>query len=56
MHRITGEHIGKAILGFYEVAEIDIKTCVGKCNDGAGNKQFQKQGAASFILKKSQKS
>ena len=55
LDRITVGHVGKAILDFYEVSEIDIKTCVGQCYDGAANMQSQKQGAASSILKKSLK-
>ena len=42
-------------MDFYEVAQIDVKTCVRQCYDGAAYMQSQKQDAASFILKKSPK-
>ena len=48
--RITGEHIGTALLEFYKRTGINIKQCVGQCYDGASNMQPERVGAASYVL------
>ena len=37
LERITGCHIGAALLSFYKSSGIDIKQCRGQCYDGAPN-------------------
>ena len=51
LERITGEHIGEAILNFYCELGLDVKECKGQCYDGAANMQSKKKGVASVILR-----
>ena len=37
LERITGSHIGAALLSFYKSSGIDIKQCRDQCYDGAPN-------------------
>ena len=43
LERITGEHIGEAILNFYCELGLDVKECKGQCYDGAANMQSKKK-------------
>ena len=51
LQRITGEHIGEAILKIYRELGLDVKECKGQCYDGAANMQSKKKGVASVILR-----
>ena len=51
LERITGEHIGEAILKSYRELGLDVKKCKGQCYDGAANMQSKKKGVASVILR-----
>ena len=51
LERITGSHIGAALLSFYKSSGIDIKQCRGQCYDGAPNMESEKSGTASWILR-----
>ena len=51
LERITGEHIGTALLEFYKRTEINIKQCVAQCYDGASNMQSERVGPASYVMK-----
>ena len=55
LERITGEHIGKAILNFYSESGLRVTECRGQCYDGAANMQSQKKGTASYVLQESPK-
>ena len=39
LEKITGEHIGEAILTFYCESGLDVNECKGQCYDGAANMQ-----------------
>ena len=43
LERITGKHIGEAILKFYRELGLDVKECKGQCYDGAANMQSKKK-------------
>ena len=55
LERITGSHIGAALLSFYKPSGIDIKQCRGQCYDEAPNMQSEKLGTASWIFRESNK-
>ena len=49
---LTGGHIARKMLDFYEESGINPKQCRGQCYEGAPNLQSDKKVVASFILKK----
>ena len=51
---LTGEHIARKMLDFYEESGLNPKQCRGQCYDGAPNLQSEKKGIASFILEESE--
>ena len=51
LERITGVHIGEAILKFYCELGLDVKECQGQCYDEAANMQSKKKSVASVILR-----
>ena len=51
LERISGDHIGRKILDFYDRSGIDPKQCRGQCYDGAANMQSENVGVVSRILK-----
>ena len=55
LERITGSHIGAALLSFYKSSGIEIKQRRGQYYDGAPNMQSEKSGTASWILRESNK-
>ena len=54
LERLTGEHITRKILYFYQESGINPKQCRGQCYHGAPNLQSEKKGVASFFLKESE--
>ena len=48
LERLTGEHIARKMLDFYEESGINPKQCRDQCYDGAPNLQSEKKGVASF--------
>ena len=55
LERITGSHIGAALLSFYKSSGIDTKQFRGQCYDGTPNMQSEKSGTASWILTETNK-
>ena len=55
LERITGSHIGAALLSFYKSSGTEIKQRRGQYYDGAPNMQSEKSGTASWILRESNK-
>ena len=53
LYGITGEHIGKRLLQFYQENGVDVGSCRGQCYDGASNMQSLRKVVASYVLKKS---
>ena len=51
--RITGEHIGKRLLQFYQENGVDVGSCRGQCYGRTSNMQSLRKGVASYILKES---
>ena len=54
LERLTGEHIARKMLHFYEESGINPKQCKGQCYDSTPNLQSEKKKVASFILKESE--
>ena len=52
LYGITGEHIGKRLLQFYQENGVDVGSCRGQCYDGASNMQSLRKVVASYVLKK----
>lgn len=55
LERITGVHIGNAILDFFKSKGIETKLCYGQCYDGAPNMLSDRKGVASIILQQAPK-
>ena len=50
LERLSGEHITRNMLDFYEESEINPKQCRGQCYDGAPNLQSEKKGVATILV------